>query len=133
MRKKFAPKRWAMLGVAAGVLAAAQWAAAHHSLSARYRGERDFQVTGVATQFIFGNPHAVIHFAVRGADGNMERWTAETSGPRRLGRAGWTEHIVKPGDRVTVIGRPSKDGSAKMFMERIVVNGKEYERGRRRR
>jgi len=122
-----------MLGVAAGVLAAAQWAAAHHSLSASYLGERDFQVTGVATRFIFGNPHAVIHFEVRGVDGKIEGWTAETSGPRRLGRAGWTEHTVKPGDRVTVIGRLSKDGSPKMFMERIIVNGQEYERGRRRR
>ena len=38
---------------------------------------------------------------------------------------------IKPGDEVTVIGRLSKDGSKKMFLERVVVNGMEME-GRRR-
>ena len=130
-KKLMAKKQWAMLGVAAGMLVAAQWAAAHHSLSAHYTGEKDFAVTGVATEFVFGNPHAVVRFAVRDANGNVEQWSAETSGMRRLATAGWDKDTIKPGDRVTVIGRPSKDGSKKMFMEKIVVNGKEYERGRR--
>jgi Family of unknown function (DUF6152) len=130
MRRRSVAKR-ALLGVAAGILVAAQWASAHHSLSAQYRADKDFAVTGVATQFVFGNPHAVIRFDVRDASGNVETWSAETSGIRRLSKAGWDQDTIKPGDRVTVIGRPAKDGSKKMFMERIVVNGKEYGRGRR--
>ena len=131
-KKPVVKKQWAVLAVAAGILAVSQWALAHHSLSAVYRGERDSVVTGVATAFLFGNPHAVIHFEVRDANGNVERWTAETSGPRRLGKAGWDEKTVKPGDRITIVGRVAKDGSKKMYMEKIVVNGKEYGRGRRR-
>jgi Family of unknown function (DUF6152) len=121
----------AMLGAAAGIFVAAQFAVAHHSLSALYTGEKDFAVTGVATQFVFGNPHAVVRFQVTDASGNVQNWSAETSGIRRLGKAGWDQSTIKPGDRVTVIGRPSKDGSPKMFMEKIIVNGKEWERGRR--
>ncbi len=124
-------KKRALLALAAGILALSQWAFAHHSLSAVYRGENDFAVTGVATAFLFSNPHAVVHFEVRDANGNVERWSAETSGVRRLETAGWSKETIKPGDQVTVIGRPSRDGSKKMFMERIVVNGKEWERGRR--
>ena len=131
MRRRSVARR-AMLGVAAGMLVATQWALAHHSLSARYRGKKDFAVTGVATQFIFGNPHAVVRFEVRDASGNVESWSAETSGVRRLGEAGWDQNTIKPGDQVTVTGRPSKDGSKKMFMEKIVINGKEWGRGRRR-
>ena len=130
MRKRTIARR-AMLGAAVGMLAAAQWAMAHHSLSARYTGQKDFAVTGVATEFLFSNPHAVVRFEVRNVNGTVEQWSAETSGVRRLGKAGWDQNTIKPGDRVTVIGRPSKDGSTKMFMEKIVVNGKEWERGRR--
>ena len=129
--RKSASKQWAAaLGAAVGMLAAAQWALAHHSLSI-YHPERDSEVVGVATEFKFINPHAVILFEVRDANGNVEQWSAETSGMRRLATAGWDQTTIKPGDRLTVIGRVIKDGSKKMFMEKIVVNGKEWERGRR--
>ena len=130
MRKRSVARR-ALLGAAAGMLMAGQWALAHHSLSAHYTGEKDFAVTGVATEFLFSNPHAVVRFGVRNASGTVENWSAETSGVRRLGKAGWDQNTIKPGDQVTVIGRPSKDGSKKMFLEKIVINGKEWERGRR--
>ena len=122
--------RRAMLGAAAGMLVAAQWALAHHSLSI-YQKERDTEVVGVATEFKFINPHAVILFEVRDANGNVENWSAETSGTRRLTTAGWDQNTIKPGDQITVIGRVIKDGAKKMFMEKIVVNGKEWGRGQR--
>ena len=127
--KRAARKRWAMIGAAAGVLAA-QWALAHHSLSI-YESARDTEVAGIATHFFFRNPHAVVRFDVTDASGKVENWSAETSGTRRLGNAGWDEKTIKPGDRLVVIGRLMKDGSKKMFMEKVVVNGKEWERGRR--
>lgn len=102
----------------------------HHSLSI-YHEDRNFTLTGTATEFVFGNPHAVLRFDVRDTNGSVESWSAETSGVRRLETAGWNKETVKPGDQITVIGRRIKDGSKKMFMEKIVVNGKEYERGRR--
>ena len=105
-------------------------ALAHHSLSI-YHADRDFTLAGVATEFLYSNPHAQLRFDVQGANGLVESWSAETSGVRRLETAGWNKDTIKPGDQVTVIGRRAKDGSNKMFMERIVVNGKEYERGRR--
>ena len=103
---------------------------AHHSLSI-YHEDRNFTLTGTATEFVFGNPHAVLRFDVRDANGIVESWSAETSGVRRLETAGWSKETIKPGDQVTLIGRRIKDGGKKMFMEKIVVNGKEYERGRR--
>lgn len=125
-----AKKRWAVLAVAAGLLLISRLALAHHSLSI-YHADRDFALTGVATEFVYANPHAQLRFDVRDANGIVESWSAETSGVRRLETAGWNKETIKPGDQVTVIGRRIKDGSKKMFMERIIVNGKEYERGRR--
>ena len=123
-----AKNRWAVLAGAFVLLLVSRWAFAHHSLSI-YGGQ--ITLTGTASEFVFSNPHAVIKFEVRDASGNVETWTAETSGPRRLATAGWDQNTVKPGDPITAIGRPAKDGSKKMFMERIIVNGKEYGRGRR--
>jgi len=123
------PKKLPMLALT-GVLLTGHWALAHHSLSI-YESDRDFRLSGVATEFLFNNPHAVVRFEVRDASGNVEQWSAETSGVRRLETAGWSKETIKPGDQVTVIGRVSKDGSKKMFMEKIIVNGKEWERGRR--
>lgn len=125
-----AKKRWALFVMVGGLLVVSRLAFSHHSLSI-YRGERDFTLTGVATEFLFVNPHAVVRFEVRDANGNVESWSAETSGVRRLETAGWNKDTIKPGDQVTVIGRVAKDGSKKMFMEKILINGKEYERGRR--
>jgi hypothetical protein len=103
---------------------------AHHSLSI-YDPDRNFTLTGTATEFVYSNPHAQLRFEVKDANGIAESWSAETSGVRRLATAGWDQNTIKPGDQVTVIGRRIKDGTKKMFMERIIINGKEYERGRR--
>ena len=35
-------------------------------------------------------------------------WVAETFGPGKLARDGWTRNIVKPGDEVTVTISPAK-------------------------
>ena len=125
-----AKKRWTLLAVAVSLLLVSRLTFAHHSLSI-YDEDRNFTLTGTATEFVFGNPHAVLRFDVRDANGIVESWSAETSGVRRLETAGWSKETIKPGDQVTLIGRRIKDGSKKMFMEKIVVNGKEYERGRR--
>ncbi|MGH9786560.1 MAG: DUF6152 family protein [Terriglobia bacterium] len=125
-----AMKRLAVGIIAAVLLVGARPMFAHHSLSI-YDADRDFTLTGIATEFMYVNPHAQLRFDVKGANGIVEGWSVETSGVRRLETAGWNKETIKPGDQVTVIGRRIKDGSKKMFMERIVVNGKEYERGRR--
>jgi hypothetical protein len=125
-----AMKRWAVWFGAAILLLIPRLTLAHHSLSI-YDEDRNFTLTGTATEFVYGNPHAQLRFDVIGANGSVESWSAETSGVRRLETAGWSKETIKPGDQVTVFGRRIKDGSKKMFMEKIVVNGKEYERGRR--
>ena len=123
-------KRWAVWVAAAVLLVGARLTFAHHSLSI-YDADKDFTLTGIATEFMYGNPHAQLRFDVKGANGIVESWSVETSGVRRLETAGWNKDTIRPGDQVTVIGRRIKDGTRKMFMEKIVVNGKEYERGRR--
>lgn len=121
-------KLLAFLAVAGVFLTGSHWTFGHHSLSA-YGGQ--ITLTGTATDFVFGNPHAQIRFEVKDASGNVESWSAETSGMARLAAAGWDRDTVKPGVPITVMGRPAKDGRRMMFLEKLVVNGKEYGRGTR--
>ena len=43
-------------------------------------------------------------------DGEPVQWSIEMSAPVVMFRAGWTKNTAKPGDEVTVIARPMRDG-----------------------
>ena len=98
--------------VSGGVaLLAASTVAAHHANSAYDRGE-SVTVTGVVTQWQFINPHAGLWIDVTDDSGNVVRWSAEFQGTLDLYRHfSWNKDTFKPGDRITVVGFPSRDGS----------------------
>jgi phenylpropionate dioxygenase-like ring-hydroxylating dioxygenase large terminal subunit len=99
--------------------------AAHHSPAMLYDLTREITVTGVVTEFQLGNPHMRIYFDVAGESGT-EKWLAEGGSRTQLMRAGWSENDVAPGDKVTVRGHPSRDGSKLVHMEYLVLpNGTE--------
>lgn len=102
MRKQF------LLVLAGGILVAAPLFA-HHA-GALYDRDKPVTLTGTVTQYLMINPHAQIHFEVKDANGNVEKWVAETAGPQRLLRVGWNKNSLKPGDVITVTGAQFKDG-----------------------
>ncbi|MBN8830002.1 MAG: hypothetical protein J0G94_05075 [Sphingomonadales bacterium] len=95
-------------------LTASGAAVAHHSFAAFFDPERLVKLKGTVTDFHFTNPHGTIGFEVRGADGKVQKWRAETNAPVMLMRRGWTRSSVKPGDVVTIEGWTSRDGKPYM-------------------
>lgn len=95
-------------------------AAAHHSPAMLYDLSREVTVVGVVTEFQLGNPHMRIYFAVD-KDGKTEKWLAEGGSRTQLLRAGWTGMELKPGDKVTIRGHPSRDGSNLIHMEYVTL------------
>ena len=69
------------------------------------------------------NPHSIIVLDVPDASGKVTRWQAEMGGPNALARGfGWTKNTLKPGDKITVIGRRVKSGAPYMNLtERAVI------------
>ena len=103
----------AALGVAAPVHA-------HHGAS-MFDMEHSITVNGTVTSFDWANPHAMIYADVRNDKGNVQKWAMETrGGPNVLTRAGWTKDSVKPGDQVTFVGHPAKNGTNNMRLAKIV-------------
>ena len=75
---------------------------AHHS-GAIYDREHPITMSGTVTAFEFVNPHALIHFEVKDASGNLVKWVAISGPPQTLFRQdGWTKNTLKPGDKITL-------------------------------
>jgi hypothetical protein len=84
---------------------------AHHGDAGRY-AENVTTVTGTVVELRFINPHVFIVVDVKDESGNVERWQGELGSANQLHRTfGWTKDTLKPGDRITMVGRRLRNGS----------------------
>jgi hypothetical protein len=98
--------------------------AAHHS-TVPFDSTRQTTLTGIVKEFDWTNPHTWIWINVPNDKGGVDLWGVEGMSPNYLGRRGWTKNTIKPGEKITIVGRPMKDGSkAAMFMSATLANGK---------
>jgi hypothetical protein len=94
------------VGFAAGPLA---WA--HHSF-ATYDRTKTVTIKGTVKAFQWTNPHCVLWVVILPpGGGEPQEWSIETTSPGVLTRSGWTRHSVNPGDKVSVVFNPLRDGS----------------------
>jgi hypothetical protein len=117
-------KRW-FAGLAAGIvlLALSGPVFGHHNSAARYDEEHPVTITGTVVQFRMISPHARIIIEVKGENGEAVHWDTETSSPAALYRRGWRTEDLKPGDSVTVTGKPAVDGSKSLELIKAVAPG----------
>ena len=101
-------------------------ALAHHA-NAMYDHSKTVSVTGKVTRYQFINPHVGLWIDVEGQDGKVVQWSAEFQGILDLYRNfGWNKETFKPGDTVTVIGNPARDGTSTMAAARVIfADGRE--------
>jgi hypothetical protein len=82
---------------------------AHHSF-AMFDADRTVTLSGTVREFQFTNPHCFIQLLVDDAGKTVE-WSVEMAAPAHLVTSGWTRSTVKPGDKVTVVIHPLREGS----------------------
>ena len=94
----------------AAVLLAPAAAFAHHSAARFDLGIRDNEVSGIVKIFEVANPHTKIVLEITDDKGTRD---VEFEGHSRNNyyRSGWRVGMVEPGDRVTLIAAPTRDGS----------------------
>jgi len=83
-------------------------APAHHSFAAVYEAHRTVQIEGKIVQFLFRNPHSVLHVLAPDESGETKRWAIEWQGATQLGAGGISAQTVRPGDPVIVTGNPGR-------------------------
>ena len=104
-----------------GALLVAQGALAHHS-SAMFDASREVEIKGVVKTFKFENPHVYIVVTVRDEkSGASTDWYVEAASVRGLAMAGWRRSTLKPGDAVTIIGKPLRDGQPGANLVRAIL------------
>lgn len=84
-------------------------AGAHHSPSA-FEPTKTVTLVGTVKEFRWQNPHSWIEILVPDGKGQDVLWAVELTSPTYLVRSGWKSTTLKPGDKVTVVGRPLKSG-----------------------
>ncbi|MGC1459484.1 MAG: DUF6152 family protein [Steroidobacteraceae bacterium] len=82
---------------------------AHHS-GAMYDSQRTDSLQGTVRVFQWSNPHCWIQLLVP-KDGVTQEWSVEMGSTAELYRSGWRPATVKPGDKVTLVVHPMRDGS----------------------
>jgi hypothetical protein len=88
--------------------AAPMWA--HHSFAAEFDRTKVVRLEGVVTKMEWVNPHAMIHLAVRNADGTVTNWRIEGNTPNSLLRVGVTKKSLEVGTEILVTGYLSRSG-----------------------
>ena len=84
-------------------------AEAHHS-GAMFDRSRQVTLVGTVKDFSWTNPHSSFAVEVTKPDGSAELWGVEMNSPNNLVREGWTRNTLKPGDKVTAVVNPLRDG-----------------------
>ena len=82
---------------------------AHHS-GAMFDMTKTFTVQGTVREFQYTNPHSWLQVLVVSPDGKTVEWGFETEGPSTLLRVGIKSKTFLPGDKVTVVAHPMRDG-----------------------
>ena len=97
-------------GVVALMLLVVGSASAHHSAT-MFEQNRTITVEGVVKEFQYTNPHSWLLVDVKDKTGKVTTWGFEAEGPSTLQRAGIRPSTFKPGTKVTMTGRPMRDGT----------------------
>jgi hypothetical protein len=101
-------RRPTLVALAVCAALAAPSAQAHHS-GAMFDRTRTVTVSGTVRELQWTSPHCWLQVIAAGQP--AVEWSIEMGAPFELYRGGWRPTILKPGDKVTVVFNPVKDGS----------------------
>jgi len=111
-------------------LGSAGAALAHHSY-AMFDVKQKVTITGTVTRFDFVNPHTWLVVAVKDeATGKDVEWRLEGNEPTNLAKHGWKRTLFKPGDTVSVVLNPLRDGTPGGSFLDVTLNGVVYSTSR---
>ncbi len=112
-------------GLIAALLTFSGLTFAHHGSIVSYDINKIVTMEGTVTEFQWRNPHVYVMYDAKDAQGKVVNWGAETHSPIVCeNQDGWTKSTLKPGDKITISVFPSKIGTTRGLLAKIVLNGK---------
>jgi hypothetical protein len=129
MRRTSTPVFWRALlmgAVLASGAAAALPAFAHHSF-AMFDQDKTVEVSGTLTSLQLVNPHAWLKIMAPNRAGKAVVWSIEMGGVAQVRNMGLSQDTIKPGDKLTVIVHPLKNGAVGgSFVSAKLPDGREF-------
>jgi hypothetical protein len=121
--------------MAGAMLAADRPAVAHHS-RAMFDMTKNVTYRGVVKEYRWQNPHSYLVIKVDGDardSSTVGTWDVEASSISIMVSQGWSRMTCKPGDRITLVAHPNKDGSKLVLLfYAIMADGTRLYRARHR-
>jgi hypothetical protein len=103
---------------------------AHHSVQSVFDIHKTITVTGTIAKVEWINPHSYITVNAKDANGNVQKWGFELGAQAALRRSGLSRADrggIKPGDEVTIIAQPARDGSTNGIMREMKMgDGRDF-------
>lgn len=122
-------RRIAVFAAVVGLLIGSATLFAHHG-SAQFAMGKRVTLTGAVTEWFWSNPHCLLSFDVKNDKGEVVHWVAETQNGPHIAALGYSKGIFKPGDVITVILEPVKNGRPLGRLVQVVLpSGKKLEGG----
>jgi len=106
MKRALAP----LIGIGAMLMASSAFA--HHS-HAMFDSTKQVTLVGTVKELDWDNPHCWLQVLVpdpKDPQAAPVEWSVEMDSPLSMFRRGWKPGIVKPGDKITVVVNPLRDG-----------------------
>jgi hypothetical protein len=99
-------------------------ALAHHS-AAMFDEQHSKALNGTVKVYQWTNPHSWIQLLVRQEGSSAVEWSVQLGSPSQLFRIGWRPDTIKPGDKISVVIHPMRDGTrGGLFVSGIGLDGK---------
>jgi hypothetical protein len=96
---------------------------AHHSF-AMFDATKNVTLDGTVKEFEWTNPHSWIRIIVADQNGAAREWAIEMNSPAQNAQRGWKSDTLKPGDKITLVIHPLRDGSrGGQFMSAKLAGG----------
>jgi hypothetical protein len=118
-----------LLAVAVGLLISIPLFA-HHG-AASFETDKTITLKGTVTKWMYTSPHILLMLDVKDENGKVVNWILETQSPTVMYPSGYRKDSFKPGDEVTVVAGPSKNGRpVGRIIEAVLADGTKLERKR---
>ena len=105
---------------------------AHHGSAPHFDPDDPVTFAGTVSELRFVNPHSFLHVEVVGTDGETVEWRCEMGGATGLGRLGWTNETLAPGQSVIVSGsRARREDNSCAARSIVLADGTEIGSGNR--
>lgn len=93
---------------------------AHHTATTLYT-DKTVTMKGIVKSWRWSNPHCLLTVEVKGEDGQVVQWLAETQAPNTVYTEGYRPNSFKPDDEITVTVRPAANGKPYGLLTQAVL------------